>query len=35
MVGANTENGLYPNMAYVGVATSIIAITEYGSSNSY
>lgn len=34
-VGANRENGLYPNVAYVGVATSIIAINEYGSSNGY
>ncbi len=32
-VGANRENGLYPNMAAVGVATSIIAVTQYGSSN--
>lgn len=35
MVGANRENGLYSNMAYVGVAASIIAVTQYGSSNSY
>lgn len=35
MVGANRENGLYPNMAYVGAVTSIIAVTQYGSSNSY
>ena len=34
-VGANRENGLYPNMAYIGAATSIIAVTQYGSSNSY
>lgn len=34
-VGANRENGLYPNMAYVGVVTSVISINEYGSSNSY
>ncbi len=34
-VGANRENGLYPNMAYIGTATSIIAVTQYGSSNSY
>lgn len=34
-VGANRENGLYPNMAYAGVVTSIIAVTQYGSSNSY
>lgn len=34
-VGANRENGLYPNMAYVGVVTSTIAVTQYGSSNSY
>lgn len=33
--GANALNGLYPNVAYRGVVTSIIAITEYGSSNSY
>lgn len=34
-VGANRENGLYPNMAYVGALASIIAVTQYGSSNSY
>lgn len=34
-VGANRENGLYPNMAYVGAATSIISVSQYGSSNSY
>lgn len=33
--GANRENGLYPNVAYAGTATSVIAITQYGSSNSY
>lgn len=36
MMGANRENGLYPNMAYVGVVgASILAVTQYGSSNSY
>lgn len=34
-VGANRENGLYPNMAYIGTATSIISVNQYGSSNSY
>jgi hypothetical protein len=34
-VGANRENGLYPNMAVAGGGASIIAITQYGSSNSY
>ncbi len=33
--GANRENGLYPNVAYVGAAASIVAITQYGSSNTY
>lgn len=33
--GANRENGLYPNMAYIGAVTSIIAVTQYGLSNSY
>lgn len=35
-VGANVENGLYPNVAFVGgTGASVIAITQYGSSNSY
>lgn len=35
-VGANVENGLYPNVAIVGgTGASVIAITQYGSSNSY
>src|SRR3990167_2202680 len=32
---ANALNGLYANMAYIGAVTSIIAVTQYGSSNSY
>lgn len=35
MQGANRANGLYPNVAYIGTVTSIITITQYGSSNSY
>ena len=35
MVGANVENRLFKHVAYRGAVTSIIAITEYGSSNSY
>lgn len=35
-VGANVENGLYPNVAVIGgTGASVIAITQYGSSNSY
>lgn len=34
-VGANRENGLFPNMAYIGTVTSIISVNQYGSSNSY
>lgn len=35
-VGANIENGLYPNVGIVGgTGASVIAITQYGSSNSY
>lgn len=35
-VGANIENGLYANIGFVGgTGASIIAITQYGSSNSY
>jgi hypothetical protein len=35
-VGANRENGLYPNVAMLGgTSASVIAITQYGSSNSY
>ena len=35
-VGANVENGLYPNVAVVGgTGASVIAITQYGSSNTY
>lgn len=35
-VGANVENGLYPNIAFAGgTGASVIAITQYGSSNSY
>lgn len=35
-VGANVENGLYPNVAFAGgTGASVIAITQYGSSNSY
>lgn len=33
--GANRDNGLYSHVAYAGTATSVIAITQYGSSNSY
>lgn len=33
--GLNRVNGLYPNVAFIGTATSVIAITQYGSSNSY
>lgn len=33
--GANRENGLFSHVAYSGIATSVIAITQYGSSNSY
>lgn len=35
MVGANVENRLFKNVAYIGTATSVIGITQYGSSNSY
>ncbi len=35
LMGANRANGLYPNMAYVGAVTSIISVTQYGSSNAY
>ncbi len=31
--GTNRSEGLYPNMAYIGVAS--VAATQYGSSNSY
>lgn len=31
--GANRLNGLYPNVAYKGIAS--VAVTQYGSSNSY
>lgn len=31
--GANRLNGLYPNVAYRGIAS--VAVTQYGSSNSY
>lgn len=34
-VGANTANGLFRNVATTGTLTSILAITQYGSSNSY
>ena len=34
-MGANRANGLYPNVAYSGAVTSILSITQYGSSNSY
>lgn len=35
-VGANVENGLYPNVALIGgTGASVIAITQYGSSNTY
>lgn len=33
--GLNRVNGLYTHVAYAGTATSVIAITQYGSSNSY
>ena len=32
-VGANVENGLFTHVAYVGAATSILAVTQYGNSN--
>lgn len=35
MVGANVENRLFKNVAFVGTAASVIGITQYGSSNSY
>ena len=35
VMGANRANGLYTHIAYAGAASSIIAITQYGSSNSY
>lgn len=36
LVGANVENGLYPNVAVLGgTGASIISLTQYGSSNSY
>jgi hypothetical protein len=35
-MGANVENGLYPNVAVIGgTGASVISITQYGSSNSY
>lgn len=34
-VGANVANGLYRNVATRGTLTSILSITQYGSSNSY
>lgn len=34
-VGANTANGLFRNVATTGNLTSILGITQYGSSNSY
>ena len=35
VMGANRANGLYSHMAYAGATASIIAVTQYGSSNSY
>lgn len=35
MQGANPLNGLYSHVATRGTLTSILGITEYGSSNSY
>lgn len=34
-VGANVANGLFTHVAYSGTATSILTVTQYGSSNSY
>ena len=33
--GANRLNGLYPNMAYASGPIASVAVTQYGSSNSY
>lgn len=35
VVGANVANGLYSHVAFVGTASSVISINQYGSSNSY
>lgn len=33
--GLNQLNGLFKNVAYIGTATSVITINQYGNSNSY
>lgn len=33
--GANRLNGLYPNIAYKTAGAASVAVTQYGSSNSY